>query len=167
MTQPWVYMCSPSRSPLPPPSPPDPSRSSQCTRLDAWALSLKQGSPHASLYSKPAWPTSFLKWKRNSDKVENKVVHVGNDPEKDCPCICPPNLSTTAWWGGHSLWGKNFYWDHYLFQMSFLKSSLFPQRFIENLIQKIYHILLTNLFQRKKVLQNKLRWGVVRKPKFK
>ena len=27
MKQPWVYMCSPSRSPLPPPSPPDPSRS--------------------------------------------------------------------------------------------------------------------------------------------
>ena len=32
MNQPWVYMCSPSRSPLPPPSPPDPSGSSQCTR---------------------------------------------------------------------------------------------------------------------------------------
>ena len=28
MKQPWVYMCSPSQSPLPPPSPPDPSRSS-------------------------------------------------------------------------------------------------------------------------------------------
>ena len=34
MNQPWVYMCSPSRSPLPPPSPPDPSRSSQCTRSE-------------------------------------------------------------------------------------------------------------------------------------
>ena len=32
MNQPWIYMCSPSQSPLPPPSPPDPSRSSQCTR---------------------------------------------------------------------------------------------------------------------------------------
>ena len=32
MKQPWVYMCSPSRSPLPPPSPPSASRSSQCTR---------------------------------------------------------------------------------------------------------------------------------------
>ena len=29
MNQPWIY--SPSRSPLPPPSPPDPSGSSQCT----------------------------------------------------------------------------------------------------------------------------------------
>ena len=34
MDQPWVYMCSPSRSPLPPPSPPDPSGSSQCTRSE-------------------------------------------------------------------------------------------------------------------------------------
>ena len=40
MKQPWVYMCSPSRSPLPPPSPPDPSRSSQCTR--------SEGLSHAS-----------------------------------------------------------------------------------------------------------------------
>ena len=32
MNQPWVYMCSPSRCPLPPPSPRAPSRSSQCTR---------------------------------------------------------------------------------------------------------------------------------------
>ena len=32
MKQPRVYMCSPSQSPLPPPSPPIPSRFSQCTR---------------------------------------------------------------------------------------------------------------------------------------
>ena len=32
MNQPWIYVCSPSRSPLPPPSPPDSSGSSQCTR---------------------------------------------------------------------------------------------------------------------------------------
>ena len=32
MNQPWIYMYySPSRSPLPPPSPPDPTGSSQCT----------------------------------------------------------------------------------------------------------------------------------------
>ena len=29
--QPWIYMCSPSQSPLPPPSLSHPSRSSQCT----------------------------------------------------------------------------------------------------------------------------------------
>ena len=32
MNQLWSYMYSPSRSPLPPPSPPYPSGSSQCTR---------------------------------------------------------------------------------------------------------------------------------------
>ena len=32
MKQPRVYMCSPSQSPLPPPSPPIPSKFSQCTR---------------------------------------------------------------------------------------------------------------------------------------
>ena len=31
LNQPWIYMCSPSQSPLPPPSPPHPSGSSQCT----------------------------------------------------------------------------------------------------------------------------------------
>ena len=34
MKQPWVYMCSPSQSPLPPPSPPAPPRFSQCTRSE-------------------------------------------------------------------------------------------------------------------------------------
>ena len=34
MKQPWVYMCSPSQSPLPHPSPPVPSRFSQCTRSE-------------------------------------------------------------------------------------------------------------------------------------
>ena len=34
MNEPWIYMYSPSRSPLPPPSPPDPSGSSQCTRSE-------------------------------------------------------------------------------------------------------------------------------------
>ena len=34
MKQPWVYMCSPSRSPFPPPSPPAPSRFSQCPRSE-------------------------------------------------------------------------------------------------------------------------------------
>ena len=31
MNQPWIYMCSPSQSPLPPPCPSHPSGSSQCT----------------------------------------------------------------------------------------------------------------------------------------
>ena len=31
MNQPWIYMCCPTRFPLPPPSPSHPSGSSQCT----------------------------------------------------------------------------------------------------------------------------------------
>ena len=46
MNQPWVYMCSPSHSPLPPPSPPNPSRSPAqvgCMRLASF---LKQCIVH-------------------------------------------------------------------------------------------------------------------------
>ena len=41
MKQPWVYMCSPSQSPLPPPSPPFPSRFSQCTRSECLSHELR------------------------------------------------------------------------------------------------------------------------------
>ena len=41
MNQPWIYTCSPSRSALPPPSPPNPSRSSQCTRSEHLSHALK------------------------------------------------------------------------------------------------------------------------------
>ena len=34
MNQPWIYMYSPSQTPLPPPNLPDPSGSSQCTRSE-------------------------------------------------------------------------------------------------------------------------------------
>ena len=47
MDQPWIYMCSPSRSPHLPPSPSHPSGSSQCTSPEhlshassAWHISL-------------------------------------------------------------------------------------------------------------------------------
>ena len=43
MKQPWVYMCSPSRSPLPPPSPPAPSRFSQCTRSERFSHASNLG----------------------------------------------------------------------------------------------------------------------------
>ena len=36
MKQPWVYMCSPSRSPLPPPSPAAPPRFSNPMDRGAW-----------------------------------------------------------------------------------------------------------------------------------
>ena len=43
MKQPWVYMCSPSWSPLPPPSPPVPSRFSQCTRSERLSHASNMG----------------------------------------------------------------------------------------------------------------------------
>ena len=60
MNLPWVYTCSPSWSPLPPPSPYHPSGSSQCTspkhpvlNLDWWFVSytiLYVSMPPPSLY---------------------------------------------------------------------------------------------------------------------
>ena len=43
MIQPWVYMCSPSWSSLPPPSPSHPSRSSQCTSSEHSASCIELG----------------------------------------------------------------------------------------------------------------------------
>ena len=43
MNQPWIYMYSPSRSHLPPPSPPDPSGSSQCTRPEHLSHCIQLG----------------------------------------------------------------------------------------------------------------------------
>ena len=43
MNQPWVYMCSPSWNPLPPPSSSHPSRSSQCTSPEHPASCIKSG----------------------------------------------------------------------------------------------------------------------------
>ena len=55
MKQPWVYMCSPSQSPLPPPSPPAPSRFSQCTRSERLSHASNLG-----WWSKMLSPTSAL-----------------------------------------------------------------------------------------------------------
>ena len=44
MNQPWIYMCSPSRSPLPPPSPSHPSGSSQCTSPEHLSHASNLGS---------------------------------------------------------------------------------------------------------------------------
>ena len=49
MKQPWVYMCSPSRSPLPPPSPPAPSRwphGMQHARLPCFHCLLELAQTH-------------------------------------------------------------------------------------------------------------------------
>ena len=49
MKQPWVYMYSPSQSPLPPPSPPAPSRFSQCTRSKRLSHASNLASAHFQL----------------------------------------------------------------------------------------------------------------------
>ena len=43
MNQPWIYMCSPFQSPLPPPSPSHPSGSSQCTSPEHLSHASNQG----------------------------------------------------------------------------------------------------------------------------
>ena len=43
MNLPWVYMCSPSWTPLPPPSPSHPSGSSQCTSPERPVSCIKPG----------------------------------------------------------------------------------------------------------------------------
>ena len=43
MNQPWVYMCSPSWTPLPPPSPSHPSGSSQCTSPEHHVSCIEPG----------------------------------------------------------------------------------------------------------------------------
>ena len=69
MNQPWVYMCSPSWTPLPPPSPSHPSVSSQCTSREHPVSCIKPGltiyfiygNIHISmLFSQiiPPWPSS-------------------------------------------------------------------------------------------------------------
>ena len=60
MNQPWIYMCSPSQSPLPPPSPPDPSGSFQCTSLEH----LSHASNMVVL--------KFI-WKGKGTRIANKV----------------------------------------------------------------------------------------------
>ena len=81
MNQPWIYMCSPSWSPPPPPSSAHPSGSSQCTspehlshasNLGWWSVShlviymfqcysLRLSHPRLL----PQTPTNKIKWKKN------------------------------------------------------------------------------------------------------
>ena len=60
MNQPWIYMCSPSRSPLPPPSPPDPSGSSQCTRPEQNRLLHSVGEGEGGMFRENSIKTCIL-----------------------------------------------------------------------------------------------------------
>ena len=83
MNQPWVYTCSPSRSPLPPPSPSHPSGSSQCTSPEhlSHASNLGwQSVSHLIIHrfqccslgsSHPHLGAVFSSWHSHVVKVEN------------------------------------------------------------------------------------------------
>ena len=71
MKKPWVYMCSPSRSP--PPSPPTPSRFSQCTRserlsrdisLPTKVLLVKAMVFPVVMYGCESWTIKKTEWRR-------------------------------------------------------------------------------------------------------
>ena len=68
MNQPWVYMCSPSWTPLPTPSPSHPSGSSQCTSPEhpisciepGLAICFTYDNIHVSMLFSQIIPPSFL-----------------------------------------------------------------------------------------------------------
>ena len=87
MNQPWIYMCSPSWSPLPPPSPSDPSGSSQCT------------SPgHLSHASNLGWwsvsPLIVYMFQCYSFRISH-------------PCLLPQSMDS-SWWG---IWQAFLAWS--------------------------------------------------------
>ena len=78
MNQPWVYMCSPSWTPVPPPSPSHPSGSSQCTsperpvsRIEPGvAIHFTYGNIHVSMLFSQIIPVS------PSSRVQKTVLYI-------------------------------------------------------------------------------------------
>ena len=66
MNQPCSYMYSPSRSPIPPPSPPNPSGSSQCTRPKHLSHASNLGWWSASKHVYYLWYPHLLYWQEVS-----------------------------------------------------------------------------------------------------
>ena len=63
LNPPWVYMCSPSWTPLPPASSSHPSESSQCTSPEHPASCIKQSNLEREAWNwrnQPAWLQSLL-----------------------------------------------------------------------------------------------------------
>ena len=82
MKQPWVYMCSPSQSLLPPPSPHNPSRSSQCTRSERLSHAEKTlESPLDCKKIQPVHPNGNQSW----------VFIERTDVEAESPILWPPD----------------------------------------------------------------------------
>ena len=79
MNQPWMYVCSPSWTPLPPPSPSHPSRSSQCTSPEHPVSCIRPGlaiyftydNIHVSVLSLISFPHLAL-----SHRVQKIVLYI-------------------------------------------------------------------------------------------
>ena len=87
MNQPWVYMCPPSWTPLPPPSPSHPSGLSQCTPhllLKVFLPHLFLGIMNLSISINPEWGEKKLNHYRENNGCYDKLF-----------CIHTPLPSTT------------------------------------------------------------------------
>ena len=89
MNQPWVYMCSPSSMPQPPPSPSYPSGSSQCTSPEhpvsciepGLVIYFTYGNIHVSMLFSQIFPPSPSPTKSKSlffTSVSLAVLHIGS-----------------------------------------------------------------------------------------
>ena len=124
MNEPWIYMCSPSRSPLPPPSPSHPSGSSQCTSPEhpSHASNLGWGSvsplivylsqccslrtSHPRLLPQSP-PTLLVGMQTSTATVENSVeisLKTGNRT-----AIWPSNPTPGHTHRGNQIWKRHVY----------------------------------------------------------
>ena len=100
--QPWIYMCSPSRSPLPPPSPPDSSGSSQGTRpkhlshassLGWWSVSPKIIYTFWCCALKTSHPRNMFicfNWRLITLKYCSRFCHTLTWISHGCTCVPHP-----------------------------------------------------------------------------
>ena len=75
MNQPWVYMCPPSRTPLPPPSPSHPSGMSQCTSFECPVSCIRLGLviyfTYGNIHELPDVQAGFRKGRETRDQIAN------------------------------------------------------------------------------------------------
>ena len=82
MNHPWIYMCTPSLSPFPPPSPSHPSGSSQCTSPE-----------HLSHASSLGW------WSVSPLIVYKSWIFIGRtDVEAETPILWPSDVKNWLIW---------------------------------------------------------------------
>ena len=114
MYLPWIYMCSPSRSPLPPPSPSHPSGSSQCTSPEHLSHASSLGwwsiSPLIlSLFQCYSLRTSHPRLFSQSPKVCSVhlclffFLHIG---------LSLPSFKSPYIWGSILYWSLSFWLTH-------------------------------------------------------